>query len=458
MNRILFGSVRGQLRETAYHLTDSDQVALAVPTVAREPGFTRAEVLPELDQNKTREIAQVEGRIGTELARVFSFPYLGLDRIRHSIEPEIQYLFVPQVGRDQATVVAPACADVRNPRPGRNCDATLFTDPYLFDEVDAINRRNFISYGITTRLLGRTGAVVPAAAREQTVEPEPKPESLVDDDEDDDDETLDTIDPDTVPQGLPAAAVPPFVGRSEGRPRRPAVTGGSRELARLSVLQGYDMSRELTGDSHLSDVDAQLRVTPIDWAGFSFSTTVDVEEQKALAHSIGLILREPWWQPPAGRPSLQSPTSVGISYRFVASGLNESFAEGSPERLFFNNQGVENIDGAVYLRVGDYVGFGFLARYSLTETQGFDDQGRPTTIDPGFLEQDYFVRLTSPCNCWAFEIGVSDRADTGETTTRVQLVLYGLGSFGQGPSTRGYAGLTGLQALGVRRPWALGRE
>ena len=45
---------------------------------------------------------------------------------------------------------------------------------------------------------------------------------------------------------------------------------------------------------------------------------------------------------------------------------------------------------------------------------------------------------------------------TGETSARVQLVLYGLGSFGQGALRGGYASLPGMQTLGLRRPGALG--
>jgi hypothetical protein len=52
---------------------------------------------------------------------------------------------------------------------------------------------------------------------------------------------------------------------------------------------------------------------------------------------------------------------------------------------------------------------------------------------------------------------VQDRSDTGETTARVQLFLYGLGSFGQGPAHGGFAALPGLQTLGLRRPGTLGK-
>jgi hypothetical protein len=55
------------------------------------PGFD--EVRTDLDSTHSRPAGEVQGRLATEIARVFSFPYLGLDRIRHSIEPEVQYLF-----------------------------------------------------------------------------------------------------------------------------------------------------------------------------------------------------------------------------------------------------------------------------------------------------------------------------------------------------------------------------
>ena len=488
LSRYLFGSVRGQVRETAYHLTNTDQVALVAPKSGGSTAFRLSQglidkydytkdgyrnvsdVSADLDTDHTREIAQVNGRLATEFARVFSFPFLGLDRIRHSIEPEVQYLFVPQVGRDvfdqplrKCNVATNNPKELGNAQPGLNCNSTAFAESYLFDEVDAINRRNFVSYGITTRILGRFGAA-PAVESAPAPEPLAPTSSLgdvgpLDDDELDEqdelDDEIDTIDADTIPQGLPAAAVPPYTSRRPSRRGPALVSGAARELLRASILQGYDISRNLSGDSHLSAIDAQLRVTPVDWLGFSYNTSVDVDAGRMLAQSVGLVLREPWWQPPAGRPSFQSPSSIGVAYRFIADDLNAGLPAGSVERLLFTDNPTEGIDGSVYLRVGDYLGFGFLARYQLSEST--DADGKP--LGPRFLERDYFLRLTSPCACWAVEVGVSDRSDTGEVTSRVQLVLYGLGSFGQGPGRRGtFAGLPGLQNLGLRRPSALGRD
>src|SRR5439155_15419738 len=207
----------------------------------------------------------------------FTFRHLGMEKLRHTIEPEMQYLFVPQVGRPIFDVKLPKCTGASGEKPGNNCDATLFSEGFLFDDRDAINRRNFLSYGLTTRLLGRgpTAAESSAAAA-----PAPAP-----------------IDPETLPQGLSAAALPDFVG-----PPPPAAPGGAppaatapRELVRASILHGYDVSRPLVGASHASDIDVGVRLTPLDYLGLTYNTTVGVEQREISGLSTGLLLREPWW-------------------------------------------------------------------------------------------------------------------------------------------------------------------
>src|SRR5207253_4978021 len=94
--------------------------------------------------------------------------------------------------------------------PGRPCRVQLFGAGYLFDERDAINRRNFVSWGITTRLLGRAATPPPAAVPP----PEASAEEIA--------PIMSPVDPETLPQGLPAAAVPDVVG-----PPAPPTAGGA---------------------------------------------------------------------------------------------------------------------------------------------------------------------------------------------------------------------------------------
>ncbi|MCI0635287.1 MAG: LPS-assembly protein LptD, partial [Actinobacteria bacterium] len=481
--RYLFGSLRGQVRETAYHLNDDEQMAIVIPnSESISPTFRAAPELPRLDTNHTREIGRVDGRLATEVSKVFKFPYFGYEKLRHSIEPELQYLFVPQVDRQLfQQALGPCRVNPNNPsrlargeQPGVNCEATLFSEGYLFDEIDAIDRRNFFSYGVTTRLFGRGATADEVTARaaataldaadtgELDVRAEAE-EAEEEEDEDDDGEPFDAVDAETYPQGLPAVLADRPVARP--RPRaaakpttKAAIIPGSTELLRASVLQGYDFSREISGSSHFSDVDFNLRLTPIHYLGFSYLTSIDLNEGRTLAQSIGAFIREPWWQPPPGRVSFQVPSSVAVAYRFIADNLNSGLTPGTAEERLLRNNAVEGIDGSAYLRLGDYLGFLFLARYDLSTTLA-PDPDKPLQLrrlGPHFLERDYILRVMSRCDCWLLELGVSDRFDTDETTFRVQFTLYGLGSFGQGRARSSYAALPGLQNIGYKRPFPTG--
>ncbi|TMA50571.1 MAG: LPS-assembly protein LptD [Deltaproteobacteria bacterium] len=438
LGRTLNGSLSGGLRETAYHLTDREQVAFVVPddpNIARH--FATAPQQPRLDTDRTQEVAEVRGRTGTEFDRVFDFRHLGLEKVKHTIEPEMRYFFVPAVGRPIFDTRLPACSTLaargQRTQPGSNCDATLFSEGYLFDERDAVNQRNFFSYGVTSRLLGRGASTAEIAAREEegVAGEEVGPSASG------------PVDPDILPQGLSANALPTFVGP-------PAPPGGAapavpaaRELARASILHGYDVSRELVGASHQSDVDLGLRVTPLDYLGLSYNTTVSLADSVVRGLSVGGFVREPWWQATPGTRSFQSPSTLGISYRFIEKNVNQGVGPDSGDSRLLASNGVNELDGSLYLRLGDYLGFTYLSRYDLGTT--------PTT-GPHFLERDYLLRIISRCNCWLVEAGVADKTNPDERLFRVQLTLVGLGSFGRSPQNRNYVGFNPLAGLGFRTP------
>jgi LPS-assembly protein len=445
LGRALNGSVTGQLRETAYQLTNREQVEVLVP----DPGSglsTRIQVAPDqpaLDETKTRELAEVRARTGTQFSRVFDFHHLGLEKVKHTIEPEVQYLFVPIAGfgnfgrtpQERREVVD--CGELPGGTPGTSCNVTVFRRPYLFDEVDGINQRNFISYGITTRLLGR-GPVSPAPP---SVAEMPAAEPPVTEAE------AESFDPDTLPQGLPLDAVPVVVGPPAPSAPAPGAPTAPRELARATVLHGYDISRTLVGNSHQSDVDFGIRITPVDYLGMTYNTTVSLEEAALRGASVGVFAREPWWTPPPALRGLQNATTAGISYHYIQNSVNDSIDKDAGGAFLATN-GVNEIDGSLYLRMGDYLGFTFLSRYDLNTTPQADGG----ELGPHFLERDYLVRLISRCNCWALEAGVSDKTNPDERIYRVQLTLVGLGSFGKTPASRNYIGFAPLQELGFRRP------
>jgi LPS-assembly protein len=469
LGRWVHGSVTGQLRETAYHLTDREQVALVVPDVPGALGtFRVAPELERLDTNRTRELAIVSGRVGTEVSRVFSFPHFGFEKLRHTIEPEVRYLYVPPVNRPVSDVRLPSCASLpaARRRPFENCDAVLFAEGYLFDEQDAINRRNFLSYGLVTRLFGRAPTPPEVAARAEGAPPPPPPRPAVPDDDegpelefDDEDEVPAaeadgpragppppaTIDPDTIGPGVVPAAIPP--------PPSTAPVPRASEMLRASILHGWDPSRPIVGDSHASDVDLGIRFTPLHYLGLAYNATVNFEGRGVRGQSAGVVLSEPGWRPPDIARSLQHPTTVTVGYILTEENVNQGIRPGVFDELAFRTAGVENVFGSVYLRLGNYVGFTFIARYDLNTVP--DPEG-PGEIGPHFLERDYLFRLISRCNCWVLDAGLADRTNPDERLFRVQFTLVGLGSFGRGTAPRSFIGLTPLSGLGYGRRGGLG--
>jgi LPS-assembly protein len=447
LGRVINGSVTGQVRETAYTLTSTKQVGVVVPRNDALPShFRTAPELPALDADRNRELAEVQGRAGTEFARVYTFQHLGLEKLRHSIEPEVQYLYVPQVGRPMFQQTFPDCDTLpaARRRPGSNCNATLFTEGYLFDERDAINRRNFLSYGLTTRLLARGPTPAETAARTPGAPPPaPAPEVT----------------------GPPAfELLPNFVGPPrpvpEAAPAPEPPSGPSRELLRASILHGYDLSRDLVGNSHQSDFDLGLRMSPLDYLSMTYNTTVSAQQSSVRGLSTTIVAREPGWAPSNALRNYQNATTAILRYAFIEKNVNQGVGSNSAASAELNNStGLNELDGGLYVRLGDYVGAGFFSRYTYTPATVVDKNGNPVfgpnnqleTIGPHFLERDYLVRLISRCNCWVMEAGLADKFNPDERLFRVQFTLIGLGSFGR-PATQNFIGLAPITGLGIARP------
>jgi len=428
LGRYAFGSVRGLVREQLYYLTDTEQVGLAIPdnenilprfrqlpsdqVFFRPPkidGKLQPTLAAPLDRTHAEDSAEVSARLGTQFARVYDFPHWGFARLRHTIEPEVRFTYIPD---STLTLEKFRLRDECGPngRKGIDCKGRVFTEPYLFDQDDAINRRSFLAYGLTTRLFGRPAA--PA---------EPPPE--VDE---------------TTAAPAPAAPTPP------------------RELARFSILHGYDITRTLVGDSHSSDVDLALRVTPVRYAGLGYSATVSFQSPELIGQSVGVFVREPW-EPPPGLQNLQQPSMLVAAYRFVTENASRGLAPNSAEEALFQNDGVEELSAGVYLRLNNHLGASYLTRYDFTHSVV---PGRET-IGPHFLEQAFLVRVLSRCNCWMLDVGVRHQFDTGSTTGVVQFTLVGLGGGGTGGASGllhgGFGAIPGLPStprLGnERRTW-----
>lgn len=308
LGRFAFGAVGASVRETAYHLFEQ---------TLDENG----QVLPP---DQSRELVQLDAEAGTTFSRVYPFHWLQLEKVKHTLEPTLAYLYIPAVSQENLP---------------------------LFDGVDRINRRNLLTYGLVTRLIGKFSDL-PSDGR------------------------------DTVHIQAPSSV---------------------RELGRLSLMQSFDISRELqplqTGRAadHFSDVDLDGRVNPSRILSFRFHTNYDTTNNSISAARVGFFVEDPRTDTAAAdAPRLGTRTSAGISYRFLTQNL------------------LQEIDDNVVIRLRDWIGFFYSSRYDVVANH--------------FLDNFFGLRLTSTCDCWALDFAVTDRSNPQELEVRAQLTLAGLGS------------------------------
>ena len=73
------------------------------------------------------------------------------------------------------------------------------------------------------------------------------------------------------------------------------------------------------------------------------------------------------------------------------------------------------------------------------------------------------MRLKSPCDCWAADLGITDSTNPNEVQVQFQLTLGGLGSVGRSPfgrdpfQTRGLVGSPTVSAAELLKPRAARR-
>jgi LPS-assembly protein len=103
----LFGAFNVAPRQTAYHLYSPVESS---------------------DRNVSRTLVELRGNVSTAVSRVFTFNRLGLSSVKHVLEPEVSYLFVPSV--DQSKIP-------------------------IMDGYDRVNRRNVLQFALSNRFWGK---------------------------------------------------------------------------------------------------------------------------------------------------------------------------------------------------------------------------------------------------------------------------------------------------------------
>ena len=333
----LFGSVSVAPRETAYYLYS--------PVT---PG----------DRSVSRELVEIRSNIGTTLSRVFSWNGPGGSAIRHVLEPELSYFFVPGVNQDNIPIM---------------------------DGVDRIRRRNVLTFAVGNRFWSRTASAAPGAADKEV-------ESLN-----------------------------PFISSVQ-------------ELGSLRLAMSYDIAAARKGSDSLTDLDMNLRLTPINYLSFAFDGGISPGSWQITQGRATVQLIDP--RPITRRaldPDFMRPNAVSLGFRYLVNGPNGFLASNANINLDEDppNCARNPTDPRCPFApnpkslVGDIVASFF---YHATDNILLNVSSIYDVINGQFIAARGAVKLLSPCDCWTLTLSVNQTINPAKTSFSFDFSLLGLGS------------------------------
>jgi LPS-assembly protein len=277
----------------------------------------------------------------------------------------------------------------------------------LFDSVDRLNSRSLVTYGFTTRLFAKSREMMP---EETTTDTTPT-------------EELSEEDSATGPIGeepLSDTVVP----------RPGSIVRGdehSSQLGSLTIQQSYDIGHTVANNSDMSDVQALMHLYLTNTATFSSEVDYSPRSHAGVSLANTSLAYQPPWSTAGSKlymgKALQG-SFIELSYDYA--NRSDTVIQGT------NKNAAEFVSGVAYTEVFDRMGLYFAPSYDIASNE--------------FLSTEYGVRLKSPCDCWAADLGVTDSFNPNELQFQFQVTLGGLGSFGQRPFGRNpfqRAGLVG---------------
>jgi LPS-assembly protein len=334
------------------------------------------------DGTSGRIIPYAKAGISTVLDRVYDFQWKSIEKLKNTIEPFVDYAYVPRINHGNQP---------------------------LFDQLDRVNSRSLITYGFTTRLFAKVKEEAP-------------------------EETTTDATPTEAISGTGDTNVGPF--HEDPLADSLAPRGGSivrngehsTELGSLTVQQAYDTSHEIaTNGSKVSDVEGLLNIYATQIATLGAQLDYNPRAHSGITFaSTSLSIRPPW-------ETQGSPIYFGKALQ--GSFIEFSYNYASRNATVFpatNKNAANSVSGRAYTDVFDRLGVYIAPSYDLAANRA--------------LSTEYGVRLKSPCDCWAADLGITDSTNPNEVQVQFQLTLGGLGSVGRSPfgrnpfQTRGLVG------------------
>ena len=337
-----------------------------------------------------RAIPYLQSGISTELERVYGLDWQYIDKLKHTIEPFIDYDYTPSISQSGVP---------------------------LYDERDRINGRSLIVYGFTSRLYAHMNSSASTPEVPENAGAESGAVTSAD-----------------AGQGIE--------NQNNGRggindtgntneSHSPA--GTTRELVSMTLMQAYDTNYAVQpGQVALSDIQGLFNFYPTSVVSFGAQFGYDPRSNPGISYTSVEMNLQPPWNPEAH--NLYMGKALQGSFMQVAYGYvrRENTVESSTSR-----NASQEITLRAYYDLIDRMGFYFAPNYDLAASR--------------MLSTEYGLRLKSPCDCWAFDIGITQSYNPNEVQVQVQATLGGLGSIGQSPFGRNpfsTMGLTG-RPMGV---------
>ncbi len=249
----------------------------------------------------------------------------------------------------------------------------------LFDEIDRIEGRSLITYGATSRIFLKLASrqTVQGAGQEGAGAQEQN-------------------------QG----AAHPFMARS--------YANGStiEEILRITLMQAYDTTHAVAKGSGSRFSDLDLIATAFPNSTFAIGGQLTYSPQASDLHYANAYLSfQPWW---IRKSKISTGSYAVLSYNYIGPGPDAEPGVNAAANQFMTMQ--------AYYELFNRVAVMFGPAYDFTTHR--------------LLSALYGIRIKAPCNCWAFDTGISSTYNPNETAFQFQLTLGGLGSIGRSPFVR----------------------
>ncbi len=321
----LLGSFDLALRETVYHLYQNEG---------------------SFDRNRSRELVEFRGKVGTSLGRVFKIDGSYLKKMKHVIEPEMSYFFIP---------------------------GTKDRDIPIFDGTDRINRRNLLTFSLTNRFWGKFAQEPIRLPGDQDVELLTSP-----------------------------------------------TAGDIREMGRFRLALSYDIDRERKGGDSLSDLDMNLRITPVDYLSLGFDGGLNPGPWQVTQAAVLFSLVDP--RPLTRRVldrDFMRPNQLDLSYRFIRRDFLAELAE---------NANLTTLSDERLIRRNILGELGIRALFHLTDHLLLLYNSSYNARDSRFTSNRGGIKILSQCECWTVGFSINRKTNPNKTSFKFDFNLLGLGS------------------------------